>query len=90
MLMLLPSIGVGSVGSLITAIALAADWYIWKFRYRISSGPVATRPGNNDISHVPSVSGREFFVSCAPEQVGTDIPSVHQTERELFDIGEQG
>ena len=90
MLTLIPSMGVGSVGSLLTATALAADWYIWKFRYWMSSGPVSPPPGDKDVIHVPSASGRELFVNCAPEWVDRELLSVHQAERELLDIREQG
>ena len=90
MLTLLPSMGAGSAAILITAITLAADWYIWKFRYWMSSGPVSPPPGRTSVIHVPSASGRELFVNCAPEQVGTEMVSVHQAERELLDIREQG
>jgi hypothetical protein len=86
MLTLVPSIGVGFVGSLLIAIALVADWYIWKFRYWMSSGPLSPPPRGKNVIHVPSASGRELFVNCAWDQVGTEIPSVHQAERESPDI----
>jgi hypothetical protein len=34
--MLMPSIWVGFIGTLVTSVLLAPDWYIWAPRYRIS------------------------------------------------------
>ena len=51
MLTLMPSIGVGLVGSLVIAIALAADWYIWRFRYWVSSASTAPSARDNLVIH---------------------------------------
>jgi hypothetical protein len=90
MLTLIRSMGAGFVGSLLTATALAADWYIWKFSYWMSSGPVSPPTGGKNVIHVPSASGRELLVHCAPQWVDSELLSVHQAERELPDIREQG
>jgi hypothetical protein len=69
MLSFLLSMGVGLVGSVLTAIVLAADWFIWDLRYRISRqrGPQLDPPGKGrDVIHVPSASGRELIVNCNP------------------------
>ena len=83
---LLPSIGVGMVGSALTAIVLAADWFIWDFRYRISRrcGPELDPPGNaQDVIHVPSTSGRELVVNLPVERT---MPPVHRVEAEWLDL----
>ena len=82
MLALLPSIGVGFVGSLLTAIALTADWYIWKVRYRISRGPAAPPPDRKNMIQVPSNSGREVVVHSLPQLLDENVPMVYQTDRE--------
>ncbi len=87
MLPLLPSMGVGLVGSVLTAIVLAADWYIWDFRYRISRrrGPELDPPGDSkDVIHVPSASGRELVVNL--QSVERKIPPVDQVEAEWLDL----
>jgi hypothetical protein len=85
MLSLLPSMGVGLVGGALTAIVLAADWYIWDFRYRISlrRGPELDSLGNARI-HVPCASGRELVVNL--QSVERKIPSVPQVEAEWLDL----
>jgi hypothetical protein len=73
MFTLMPTMGVGYVGALITTIAMAADWYIWKFRYRISRRPLAAPPKNEDVIHASSASGRELLLIPAPQPVNSDI-----------------
>ena len=87
MLSFLPSIGVGFVGSMLTVIVLAADWFIWDFRYRISRlrGPELGPPGDGkDVIHVPSPSGSELVVNLEP--VERKMPPVHQVEAEWLDL----
>ena len=87
MMSLLPSIGVGMVGSALTALVLAADWFIWDFRYRISRrrGPELDPPEDGqDVIHVPSASGRELVVNLEP--VERPMPPVHRVEAEWLDI----
>ena len=79
MLTLLPAMGVGIVGSLVTAIVLAADWYVWDFRYRISQqsvSQVAPSPGDNNVIYVPSASGREVIVNVVNRFPDRNIPPV--------------
>jgi hypothetical protein len=87
MMSLLPSIGVGMAGSALTALVLAADWFIWDFRYRISRrrGPELDPPEDGqDVIHVPSASGRELVVNLEP--VERPMPPVHRVEAEWLDI----
>jgi hypothetical protein len=79
--------GVGLVGSVITTIVLAADWFIWDLRYRISRerGPEVEPPGDaEDVIHVSSASGRELVVNL--QSVEPKIPPVHQVEGEWRDL----
>jgi hypothetical protein len=81
MLTLMPSMSVGLIGSVLTAIALTADWYIWAFRYRISRlrGPELGPPADGkDVIHVPSASGREPVLNPVPQSLDRNIPPVHQ------------
>jgi hypothetical protein len=88
MLTLMPSIGVGLVGSLVIAIALAADWYIWKFRYWVSSASTVPSARDNIVIHVSSASGRELVVSCAPGR--SEHPHCATTESEWLNVREWG
>jgi hypothetical protein len=79
MLMLPPSMGVGIVGSLVTAIVLAADWYVWDFRYRISQQNVSQgdrSPGDKNVIYVPNASGREVVVNVVDRFPDRNIPPV--------------
>jgi hypothetical protein len=76
--MLVPSIWVGLAGIALTAILLAADWYIWDSRHRVSQ-PLAAEPAHRLVAegkqmlHVPSASGRELIATLAP-QPGSERP----------------
>jgi hypothetical protein len=86
MFTLMPSMGVGFMGSLLTAIAMAADWYIWNFRYRLWRTPLAPPlKGRADVIHVPGASGRELVVNPAPQSADWDVASLHQVDREWLD-----
>src|SRR5262245_36534175 len=81
MMSLLPSIGVGMIGSVLTAHVLAADWFIWDFRYWISRrrGPELDPPADGqDVIHVPRASGRELVVNLEP--VERTMPPVHRVK----------
>jgi hypothetical protein len=86
MLTFMPSMGVGLVGSLLTAIALAADWYIWKFRYWASSASSAPSAKDKSVIHASSASGRELVVSPAPGR--PEHPHRATTESEWLNVGE--
>jgi len=81
--MLMPSTLVGLLGIVSTAVLLAADWYIWDFRHRISQ-PAATerarRPvaGAGHMIHARSVSGRELVASLAPQSPNRNVVSCEQ------------
>jgi hypothetical protein len=63
------------LGSALTAIALAADWYIWDPRYRRISGAWEPRPGHRtrtngkDLIYAPSASGREVVATFTAPSV---------------------
>lgn len=87
MVSFLPSMGVGFAGGMITTIVLAADWFIWNFRYRISRlrGPDLGPPGDGkDVIHLPSASGRELVVNLEP--VERKMPPVHRVKAEWLDL----
>ena len=89
MLSFLPSMGAGLGGSLLTTIVLAADWFIWDFRYRISRrrGPESDPSGDGrDVILVPSASGREVVVNLVAQSVEGKIQPVHQVEAEWLDL----
>ncbi len=93
MLRLMPSIDVGLVGGVLTAILLAVDWYIWYFRYRISPQPApdpTPPPDGEDIIHVPSVSSRELVVALVQQCPEQNALPVHQVEGEWSDVWAQG
>lgn len=88
MLTLMPSMSVGLGGSVLIAIALTADWYIWAFRYRIARllGPELGPPADGkDLIHVPSASGRELVVNLAAQWLDRYVPPIHQVESEWLD-----
>jgi hypothetical protein len=60
MLTLMPSIGVGLAGSLVIAIALAADWYIWRFRYWMSGASTAPSAKHENVIHMSSACSRDL------------------------------
>jgi hypothetical protein len=90
MLNLVSSIRVGFVGTLLTAVLLAADWYIWKLRYQMSRRPVTPPPDGDGVMHLPSASGRELVVTYAPEAPAPDTHPVHQIESECVNVQQQG
>jgi hypothetical protein len=93
MFALIPSMSVGLVGSVLTATALAADWYIWDFRYRLfrQRGPELSPPTDGmEVIHVSSTSGRELVVGLAPQSLDRNVPPVHQVEGEWPDFQGQG
>jgi len=91
MLSLTPSMCAGVVGSMLTTLALAADWYIWGFRYRIFAEPELTSPaGDRDVIQVPSALGRKLLVNRAPQSLDSNIPPAHQVEGEWLDLCGQG
>src|SRR5260370_31341938 len=93
MLTLMPSMSVGLVGGVLTAILLAVDWYIWDFRYWISRqrAPELAPPADGkDVIHVPSASGRELVVTLAPQSPDWNTLPVHQVEGEWPDVWAQG
>jgi hypothetical protein len=70
--MLMPSILVGLVGIVLAASLLAADWYIWDFRHRISQPGVSKfarrMPADGKrIIHARSASGRGLCATFAPQ-----------------------
>jgi hypothetical protein len=83
MLTLMPSMTAGFVSALVTAVALAADWYIWDFRRRLSPQPMlelAAPPQGKESFHLPSASGREVVVTLAQksfEQTPVSAAQVH-------------
>jgi hypothetical protein len=87
---LMPSIGVGLVGSLVVAMALAADWYIWKFRYWLSSASTVPPARDESVIHVSSASGRELVLSLAPEAAHGNMPAVQTVESECLSAREEG
>jgi len=92
MLTLIPSMFVGSVGVVLTAILLAADWYIWNFRYwifRKRASELVTPAEGKDIIYVPSASGREL-VTLAPQSLDRNTPPLHPVEGEWPNLGAQG
>jgi hypothetical protein len=80
MLTLMPSMTAGFVSALVTAVALAADWYIWDFRRRISphrAAELASTARGKEVIHLPSASGREVVVIPAQQSFDqTPIPAV--------------
>lgn len=80
MLTLIPPMGVGLLGSLLTAIALAADWYIWRFRYWVSKPSTALSATNKSVIHVSMASGREFVASHTRKSAPGNIPAVQSVE----------
>jgi hypothetical protein len=77
----------GLVGSVLTALAMAADWYIWDFRYRIFRRPELAPPADGRrIVDVPSSYPRELVVNRAPQSLDRVIPQVHQVEGEWLDL----
>src|SRR5260370_28765667 len=82
-IMLMPSTLVGLLGIVSTAVLLAADWYIWHFRHRISQ-PGATHHARRPVAdgrhiiHVGSVSGRELVASLAPQSPNRSVVSCEQ------------
>jgi hypothetical protein len=85
MFTMIPSMGVGFTGSLLTAIAMAADWYIWNFRYRMRRGLLAPPPDGRHVIHLPSASGRELVINPAPQSADWDVPNLHQIDREWLE-----
>ena len=78
--MLMPSIGVGLAGIVLTAILLAADWYVWDSRHRSSRRPAAEPvhgllAESKQILHVPSASGRELIATLAPQPTDRSLGS---------------
>jgi hypothetical protein len=80
--MLMPSIGAGLVGIVLTAVLLAADWYIWDFRHRIRTPELARHLAVNgkQIFHIRSVSGRELVGIPAPQFPDRNVPSIEQVQ----------
>jgi hypothetical protein len=73
--MLTPSI---VLGMSLTTILMAADWYIWDPRRRISqrgAPEIGRRPvaDAEHIIHMPSASGRELIVSLPPENANRNV-----------------
>jgi hypothetical protein len=83
--MLMPSIGAGLAGIVLTAVLLAADWYIWDLRHRISQRrtPELARHlavNGRQIFHVRSASGRELVGIPAPQTPDRNVPSLEQVQ----------
>ncbi len=84
MLMLIPSMYVGLIGIGLTAILLAADWYIWDSRYWISQqcAPELVQSivaNGKKAIHVPA-SGRELVATLAPPSPEPNALSLHQVQ----------
>jgi hypothetical protein len=79
--MLMPSMWVGLAGILLTAILLAADWYIWDSRHQVSQR-LAAEPAHRPVAegkqilHVPSASGRELIATLAPQPPEWNVGSL--------------
>jgi hypothetical protein len=84
MLTFLPSMFAALVGIVFTAILLAAEWYIWDFRYGLF--PQRAPEIANSI-HVQSASGREVVVIPAPQPPYRNIVPLFQVERRSMDLG---
>ena len=87
MLTLIPWMFVGLLGIVVTAILLAAEWYIWGSRYRMSAQlalrPAGVRTSNDeDVIQVPSASGRQMVVTLAAQLPDLDTLSIHQVRGE--------
>jgi hypothetical protein len=85
--MLMPSIWVGLAGVVLTAILLAADWYIWDSRRQVSQR-LAAQPAHclvaegKQILHVPSASGRELIATLAPQSPDRNVVSFEHVHGE--------
>lgn len=90
MLTLMPSIWVGLAGIALTAILLAADWYIWDFRYwtfgrrAVELAPIRAADGR-EVIHVPGAFGREVVVVLAPRSADRITLPLHRVEGEWMD-----
>jgi hypothetical protein len=76
--MFTPSMWVGLAGIGCTLILLAADWYIWDPRYRISQRYAPRGAGqavadDKDLIHVPSASGRELVATLAAQSPNCSV-----------------
>jgi hypothetical protein len=90
MLMLMPSMTAGFVEALVTAVALAADWYIWDSRRRLSSRrrlELAAPAQGKEIIHLSSASGREVVVTPAKESFGQTPVSAIPVHNQRPDLG---
>jgi hypothetical protein len=82
MVTLMPSACVGIVGIVVTAILMAANRYIWDFRYwaaRQRASALGRTAHTERLIHLPSASGRELVVNLAgpsPEQTAPPRPPV--------------
>jgi hypothetical protein len=77
MLTLIPSMTAGLAGALVTAVALAADWYIWDFRRRTSPQRVQELASlaHKQAIHLPSASGREVVATPVGRSAQTPAPA---------------
>jgi hypothetical protein len=68
MLTLTPSMCTGFVGGVLSALAMAADWYLWGFRIPSQNATQSAPSAEGEaVIHVPSTSGRELVVALAPQ-----------------------
>ncbi len=89
MLTLIPWIFGGLIGIVVTAILLAAEWYIWDPRYRIAAqitpGLARVRTADHeDVILVPSASGRDVVVTLAAQFPDRKTLPVHQVKAETI------
>lgn len=87
MLTLIPWMFAGLIGIVVTAILLAAEWYIWDSRYTMSAqlAPGLARvhtAHHEEVIQVPSASGRDVVVTLAAQLADRNSLAVHQVKAE--------
>jgi len=70
MLTLMSWMSTGLIGTVVTAILAAVEWYLWDSRYRIAAQMPAGRSyartaDRKEAIQVPSASGRDLVVTLA-------------------------
>ena len=92
MLTLIPWMFAGLIGIVVTAILLAAEWYIWDSRYTMSAqlAPALARvhtAHHEEVIQVPSASGRDVVVTLAAQLADRNSLAVHRLSRNDKSLG---